>query len=53
MKVYIIYCKEDISNYEPTIWVYIDKKIAKENLQKLNNDYGINTFGIIEEKVIT
>lgn len=53
MKVYIIYRKEDISNYEPSVWVYTDEKIAKEDLQELENDCGINSFGLIEERVIT
>lgn len=53
MKVYIIYRKEDISNYEPSVWVYTDEKIAKEDLQELENDYGANSFGFIEEKIIT
>lgn len=52
MKVYIIYCKEDISNYEPSVWVYTDETRAKEHLQELINDYSENAFGLIEERVI-
>ena len=53
MKVYIIYRKEDISNYEPSVWVYTDEKIAKKDLQELKNDYDTDSFGLIEERVIT
>lgn len=52
MKVYIIYCKEDISNYEPSVWVYTDEKIARKHLQELEDDYGIDSFGLMEERVI-
>lgn len=52
MKVYIIYCKEDISNYEPSVWVYTDEKMARKHLQELEDDYGINSFGFMEERVI-
>lgn len=51
MSVYIVYQKEDISNCEPTIWVYIDEKKAKELLQELEDNYGNNSFALIEEEV--
>ena len=52
MKVYIVYQKEDISDYEPTIWVYIGEKKAKKHLQELIDDYGVNSYALIEEEVI-
>lgn len=52
MKVYIIYYKEDISDYEPSVWVYTDEKMARKHLQELEDNYGINSFGFMEEKII-
>lgn len=53
MKVYIVYKKEDVSNYEPTVWIYANEKKAREHLQNLTDDYGENSFALIEEKIIT
>lgn len=39
MKLYIVYIKEDISFYEPTLWVFQDKDKAYNLLDVLNEDY--------------
>lgn len=53
MKVYIVYKKEDVSNYELTAWIYANEKKAREHLQDLIDNYGIDSFALIEEEIIT
>jgi len=36
MKLYIVYLKEDISFYEPTLWVFQSKDKAYNLLNELN-----------------
>ena len=48
--VYIIYKKEDISFYEPTLWVYLDKDKANKHLEELNESSG--DYDIIYECII-